>query len=137
MPSKQRLQSITPSDMAPPFALYAHGVVDSLTGMIMTSGQLALAQDGTIPDGVEGQADLIFSNIYKILTAAGGSRECVMRINAYVTERAHMPGYMIARDRWLKGIPHLPASTLMIVGGFTRPEFMVEIEVSAVLQRGL
>ena len=39
---------------------------------------------------------------------------------------------MDARDAWLSGIKNLPASTLMIVGGFTRPEFLVEVEVIAV-----
>jgi enamine deaminase RidA (YjgF/YER057c/UK114 family) len=36
---------------------------------------------------------------------------------------------MAARDRWVTGEP--PASTLMVVAGFTRPEFKVEIEVVA------
>ena len=54
-----------------------------------------------------------------------------MRVNAYVTDRSHMAGYMAARDSWLADVPHLPASTLMIVSGFTRPEFVVEIEVVA------
>jgi enamine deaminase RidA (YjgF/YER057c/UK114 family) len=54
-----------------------------------------------------------------------------MRINAYVTDRSHMQGYMAARDLWIVGLDPPPASTLMIVSGFTRPEFMVEIEALA------
>jgi enamine deaminase RidA (YjgF/YER057c/UK114 family) len=42
-----------------------------------------------------------------------------------------MPAYMAARDRWLAGVTRLPASTLVIVSGFTRPEFKVEVEVVA------
>ncbi len=38
-----------------------------------------------------------------------------------------------ARDAWLAGVSHLPASTLMIVSGFTRPEFVVEIEAMATI----
>jgi enamine deaminase RidA (YjgF/YER057c/UK114 family) len=55
----------------------------------------------------------------------------VIRINAFVTDRAHMAGYMAARDEWLAGVARLPASTLVIVSGFTRPEFVVEVEVTA------
>jgi enamine deaminase RidA (YjgF/YER057c/UK114 family) len=55
----------------------------------------------------------------------------VIRLNAYVTDRAHMAAYMAARDAWLAGAPRLPASTLVIVAGFTRPEFLVEIEATA------
>jgi enamine deaminase RidA (YjgF/YER057c/UK114 family) len=54
-----------------------------------------------------------------------------VRINAFVTDRAHMGGYMAARDRWCAGMARLPASTLVIVAGFTRPEFKVEVEVAA------
>jgi 2-iminobutanoate/2-iminopropanoate deaminase len=53
----------------------------------------------------------------------------VVRINAYVTDRAHMAGYMAVRDRLFPENP--PASTLVIVSGFTRPEFKVEVEVVA------
>ncbi len=52
-----------------------------------------------------------------------------MRINAYVTDRAHLRPYMDVRDR-LFASP-APASTLMIVSGFARPEFKVEVEVIA------
>ena len=51
----------------------------------------------------------------------------IVRINAYVTDRAHLRPYMDVRDR-LFADP-APASTLMIVSGFARPEFKVEIEV--------
>ena len=54
-----------------------------------------------------------------------------IRINAFVTAREHMQGYMDARDAWLAGVTRLPASTLVIVSGFTRPEFLVEVEVLA------
>lgn len=53
----------------------------------------------------------------------------LVRINAYVTDRAHMGAYMAVRDRYVALPP--PASTLMIVSGFTRPEFKVEVEAIA------
>ena len=72
-------------------------------------------------------------NVAAILGEAGAGPEDVVRINAFVTERAHMAGYMAARDRWLEGVERLPASTLVIVSGFTRPEFLVEVEVVAAM----
>ena len=53
----------------------------------------------------------------------------IVRINAYVTAREQMAGYMVVRDRLVGDPP--PASTLMIVSGFTRPEFVVEVEAIA------
>lgn len=128
------IKSLVPETIAPPFARYAHGVaIDGSAGLILTSGQLALHRDGSIPEGARAQAELCFANIDAILAEAGSSVEKVARINAFVTDREHMAGYMKARDAWLAGVAHLPASTLMIVSGFTRPEFVVEIEVTAVL----
>jgi enamine deaminase RidA (YjgF/YER057c/UK114 family) len=40
-----------------------------------------------------------------------------------------MQAYMRVRDRYVT--EPLPASTLVIVSGFTRPEFLVEIEATA------
>lgn len=126
-----RLKSLVPTAIAPPFARYAHGVLDPASGLVATSGQLGLSPDGTIPEGAEAQARLCFSNIDAILAEAGTDRGRVMRVSAFVTDRAHMAGYMAARDAWLSDVDHLPASTLIIVSGFTRPEFLVEIEVLA------
>ena len=58
----------------------------------------------------------------------------LVRLNAYVTCAAHLAGYMRARDKMLaeEDWPHgPPASTLMVVSGFARPEFKVEVEAVA------
>ena len=126
------LKMLEPSDIAPPFARYAHGVsVGPGQRLLFTSGQLGVDQNGVAPEGAEDQADQCFANITAILASGGGNPGDVVRINAFVTDRAHMAGYMAARDRWLQDVERLPASTLMIVSGFTRPEFLVEVEVVA------
>ena len=126
------MEMLKPKDIAPPFARYAHGVlVPEGQRLIFTSGQLGLAGDGTIPEDEGAQADICFANIDSILAAGGATRRDVVRINAFVTDRSFMAGYMAARDRWLADVTRLPASTLVIVAGFTRPEFKVEIEVVA------
>ena len=131
------MRELTPQDIAPPFARYAHGVeVPPGARLIFTSGQLGLAADGSVPDDVGAQADICFANIDAILRSGGAGRGDVVRINAFVTDRAHMAGYMAARDRWLADVERLPASTLVIVSGFTRPEFTVEIEVVAAVPEG-
>lgn len=125
---------LMPATIAPPFARYSHGTVSAPGARVVAlSGQLGLASDGTVPEGAEAQARLCLANIDAILAEAGAARGDILRLNAYVTDRAHMPGYMAARDAWLAGVAVLPASTLMIVGGFTRPEFLVEIEALAAL----
>ena len=126
------MKTLNPPTISPPFARYAHGVAVPAGALLaVTSGQLALAADGSVPDGAQAQATLCFANCAAILAEAGMGPADVIRINAYVTDRAHMAGYMAARDAWLEGVIRLPASTLVIVSGFTRPEFVVEVEVTA------
>lgn len=126
------VQEVHPTGIAPPFARYAHGVeIPAGHRLVATSGQLALRPDGTVPETAEAQAQLCFENITAILKAARMTPADTVRINAFVTKRDHMAGYMAARDTWLADVTRLPASTLVIVSGFTRPEFNVEVEVLA------
>lgn len=126
------MKALDPPGIAPPFAQYSHGrQVAAGARWVRTSGQLGLAANGSVPDGAEAQALICFANIDAILAEAGMGRADVVHVSAYVTDRAHMAGYMVARDAWVADLPVLPTSTLMIVSGFTRPEFVVEVEVWA------
>lgn len=124
------MKPLNPAAIRAPFARYSHGAaVPAGQRLVFCSGQLGIAADGTIPEGTKEQADLCFANIAAILAEAGMTLANLVRINAYVSDRAHMKGYMESRDAHVGTPP--PASTLMIVSGFTLPEFKVEIEVVA------
>ena len=126
------MRILAPPSISPPFAAYAHGVeIPPGARLVVTSGQLALGRDGSVPEGALAQARLCLANCTAILAEAGMTPGDTIRINAFVTDRTHMAGYMAARDEWLAGVTRLPASTLVIVSGFTRPEFLVEVEVTA------
>ena len=120
----------TPNSIRAPFARYSHGVeVPPGHRLMLCSGQLSITIDDDIPETAEAQTELCFENIAAVLASAGMKLSDIVRINAYVTDRAHLPGYMKVRDR-LFADP-APASTLMIVSGFAREIFKVEIEVIA------
>ncbi|MFN8830965.1 MAG: RidA family protein [Labrys sp. (in: a-proteobacteria)] len=124
------LRPITPPALRPPFARYSHGIeVPAGMRLILCSGQLGIAADETIPESAEAQTELIFASIAAILAEGGMGVTDIVRLNAYVTAREHMAGYMAVRDR-VVGTPP-PASTLMIVTGFTREAFKVEVEAIA------
>ena len=121
---------LTPKSIRPPFARYSHGVeVPAGKRLVLCTGQLGIRPDDTIPDDAGAQAELCFANIAAILEEAGMGLNHIVRINAYVTDRIHLRPYMEVRDR-LFADP-APASTLMIVSGFAREAFKVEIEVIA------
>lgn len=129
-PVKGAFRALAPAAIRPPFARYSHGVeVPAGTRLVFCSGQLGVAADDSVPEDAGAQAELCFSNIAATLAEAGMTLAHILRINAYVTDRAFLRPYMAVRDR-LFADP-LPASTLMIVAGFARPEFKVEVEAVA------
>lgn len=123
---------LSPLGIHPPFGLYSHGIARPVGQVIVTSGQLGVRPDGAVPETVTGQAELCMEAILAILAEAGAGKANIVRLNAYVTDRSHMAEYMQVRDAFLEELSVKPASTLMIVSGFTRPEFLVEVEATAV-----
>ena len=126
------MKPLQPDTVAPPVARYSHGVeIPAGNRWVRTAGQLGIAPDGSVPPDAGSQAEICFGNIAAVLAEADMHAGHVCHVTAYVTDRRHMAGYMQARDAFLAGVSVLPTSTLLIVSGFTRPEFVVEVEVWA------
>lgn len=126
------MKELTPDTIRPPFARYAHGVeIPAHWRIVQTSGQLGIRADDSIPEDAYAQAVICFEALSEILKSAGMTANDVAHISAYVTARDHMAGYMRARDAFMAHATRVPSSTLLIVSGFTRPEFKVEVEVLA------
>jgi enamine deaminase RidA (YjgF/YER057c/UK114 family) len=126
------MRPLTPTTIAAPLARYAHGVLLPAGARVLrSSGQLGLGVDGRVPDSVADQAAICFANIRAILAEGGMGARDVCHISAWLTDRADLPAYMAARDAFLGGAGFLPASTLLLIAGFSRPEFKVEVEVMA------
>ncbi|MCM2290958.1 RidA family protein [Allorhizobium sp. BGMRC 0089] len=124
-------QPINPPSVRKPFGQYNHGLLIAEPGaLLVTSGQLGISPDDTIPADITAQAELCFQAIGAILAEAGMDFADVIRIGGFVTKREDFPAYMAVRDRYIRDPK--PVSTLLIVNGFTRPEFLVEVEVTAV-----
>jgi len=124
------MRRLNPNAIHPPFAKYAHGVeVEAGARIVFCSGQLGIGPDGIVPGDVEAQARLCFRAVAAILAEASMSLADVVRLNAYVASAQYLGGYMKVRDEFVSNPP--PASTLMVVQGFARPEFKVEIEAVA------
>lgn len=121
---------LSPRVIHPPFSSYSHGIeVPAGSRLVFCSGQVGIRAGEVIPPDCAGQAAICFESIRAILREAGMGLENVVRINAYVTGREHLQPYMQVRNA-LFSEPY-PASTLMIVSGFARPEFVVEVEAVA------
>ena len=122
--------AVNPPGIHPPFARYSHGLVVPAAGrLLFASGQLGVGPDGRVPEDVEAQCVLCFESVAAILAEAGMIFADVVRFTGYVTDRAFFPVYGAVRARYVPGDAF--ASTLVVVSGFTRPEFKVEVEVTA------
>ncbi len=122
---------IDPADIAPPAANYAHAVLsDAGSRLLHTSGVVPIRPDGTVPELVEEQAEVVWTNIVAMLAGAGMDAGDVVSVTTYVVaDEADLSGVMAARDRALGG--RRAASTLVTVPRLARPEWLMEIAVVA------
>lgn len=113
-----------------PYGRYHHGIALEGAGrLLFLSGQLGIALDGSIPEGVAAQTEQAFANIDALLAEAGMNRGHIVRLTTYLLDpEARLP-FMAVRDRWVND--PAPASTLLFISALARPEFLVEIEAIA------
>jgi enamine deaminase RidA (YjgF/YER057c/UK114 family) len=109
-------------------AVVARGAVVFLRGQV---GQdLETAESVGLGDPAA-QADQAMRNVAQLLSEAGSSLDHICRIQVYLVDRAHREAVYQTIGRWLKGV--FPVSTGLIVQGLARPEWLMEIEVTAVI----
>jgi enamine deaminase RidA (YjgF/YER057c/UK114 family) len=97
---------------------------------LIISGQVGMAQDGTIPSTGEGQIAQALANLRAVLTANGMAVENIVKTTVFLTDRGLLAALRQARSAAFGD--HAPASTLLFVAGLADPAFVVEIEAEAV-----
>jgi enamine deaminase RidA (YjgF/YER057c/UK114 family) len=111
----------------------AQGVVARGT-MVFLRGQVA--QDLDTRESLHvGDATLqtrkTMENIRLLLEEAGSELAHVCRIVVYLTDVRHREAVYREMGKWLTGV--FPCSTGLVVTALARPEWLVEIEVTAVI----
>lgn len=71
------------------------------------------------------------ANVKMLLEEAGASLDHVCRIVVYLTDIRYRDAVYQEMGKWLKGVH--PCSTGLVVPALARPEWVVEIEVTAVI----
>ncbi len=116
--------------LAPPAANYAHArLTTDDSRWLHTSGIVPIAPDGSVPESVGAQAEVVWANISVLLEEAEMRPRDIISVTTYVTPGQDLASVMAARDRVLAG--HLAASTLVVVPELARPEWLMEIAVIA------
>ena len=77
------------------------------------------------------QTDKAMANIKLLLEEAGSELSHICKIVVYLTDVRYREPVYQAMGKWLKGV--FPVSTGVIVTGLARPEWVVEIDATAVI----
>ncbi|AUI51940.1 RidA family protein [Arthrobacter crystallopoietes] len=108
-------------------AVVANGVV-YLRGQI---GQDLDTRESVGVGDVEAQAEKAMANIKMLLEEAGSSLADIVKVTVYLTDpRFREPVYR-TMGKWLRGVH--PVSTGLVVSALARPEWLVEIDATAVV----
>lgn len=79
----------------------------------------------------EAQAEQAMRNVKQLLEEAGSCLDHTCKITIYLTDRGYRePVYRVV-GKWLKGV--FPVSTGVVVSGLAKPEWLMEIDVIAVM----
>ncbi len=102
--------------------------------MVFVRGQVG--QDLETSESVGGgdpaaQAEQAMKNVKLLLEEAGSSLGHICRIQVYLVRREDRDAVYRTIGKWLKGVH--PVSTGLFVGGLARPEWLMEIEATAVI----
>jgi enamine deaminase RidA (YjgF/YER057c/UK114 family) len=106
-------------------------------GVVYIRGQVAQDLDTRENVGVgdvEAQADKAMANIKILVEEAGGSLEDIVKVVVYLVDVRYREAVYRTMGRWLKGV--YPVSTGLVVSALARPEWLVEIDATAVLPAG-
>ena len=110
----------------------SQGVVAA--NMIFLRGQVAqdldTAENVAIGDPV-GQTHRIMQNIQLLIEEAGGKMEHLAKLVVYLTDIRHREDVYRTMGEYIKGIH--PACTGLVVVALARPEWLVEIDATAVI----
>jgi len=102
--------------------------------MVFVRGQVGQDLDTALNVGIgdaAAQAEQAMKNIEKLLGEAGAKLEHICKITIYLTDPRFREAVYRTIGSRLKGV--YPVSTGIVVAGLARPEWLVEVDVIAVI----
>jgi enamine deaminase RidA (YjgF/YER057c/UK114 family) len=109
-------------------------VVRARGTMVFVRGQIGQDLDtseNVAVGDVEGQAEQAMRNIAQLLAEAGSALDHICKITIFLTDPRYREAVYRVVGRHLRGV--FPVSTGIVVAALARPEWLVEIDVVAVI----
>ena len=101
--------------------------------MVFLRGQVGSDFEGNIVGlgDPHAQTDQAMKNVKQLLEEAGSCIDHVCKITVYLTDRGYRENVYRTLGKWFKDV--FPVSTGVIVSGLAKPEWVMEIDVIAVI----
>ncbi|RQM44170.1 RidA family protein [Paraburkholderia bannensis] len=109
-------------------AVVARGSFVFLRGQI---GQNLDTSESVCIGDAAGQTEQAMANIAMLLGEAGGELADICKITIYITDPRYREDVYQVVGKWLKGV--FPVSTGIVVAALARPEWLVEVDATAVI----
>jgi len=103
-------------------------------GTVYLRGQIGQDLDTRESVGVgdiAAQTEKAMANIAMLLDEAGSKLEDICKITVYLVDVRYREAVYTVVGKWLKGV--YPVSTGLVIAALARPEWLVEIDVIAVI----
>jgi 2-iminobutanoate/2-iminopropanoate deaminase len=105
--------------------------IETASGLrwLHTSGTPGVADDGTLPAGIEAQSRLAWKYILAALAEARMTTADIVKVTTSLTDAKNIAGYAKVRAEVLGDLR--PAFMLQVITQLIKPEILVEIEIIA------
>jgi enamine deaminase RidA (YjgF/YER057c/UK114 family) len=102
--------------------------------IIEVTGTVASGEDGKVvgKENAYEQTKFIYQKIEKVLQQAGAAMKDVVRVRMFVTDISQWQEYGRAHSEFFKIIK--PCNTMVEVSALIEPDYLIEIEVTAILE---
>lgn len=115
---------------------------NDLCQAVITQGGRTIYLRGQCPQNLDNAVNLdshnpveqthkVMQNIRQLIQEAGGEMEHLVKVVVYITDVRHREAVYRTMGEYIKGVH--PVSTGLVVQALARPEWMVEIDATAVI----
>ena len=125
---------LQPADVPKPAGDYSQGMKVRGGTLVVISGQVPWDAQGKLvgKDDLQAQTRQVFENLKNMLASAGATFNDVVKLGIFLKNREDFAIFKDIRAEYLT--PPFPPTTLLVVKDLAREEWLLEVEVTAVVE---
>ena len=124
-----------PETLCRPFGIFSNAALAEPGRPYFISGQVSVDVEGRLVGGgdIRLQTRQVLNNIKAALEPVGGTMEDIACVNVFLVNMEHLQAVHEVRAEFWKA--NYPASTLVQVSGLVHPDYLIEINATAIIPR--